>query len=205
MSDAPSVVVFDLGAVLVDWDPRHLYESMILDPEARERFLSEVVPSDWNARMDAGEDFETVIAERKLAFPEWTGALDAYWARWPEMLNGPIQGSVRIVEDLHRAGVLMYALTNWSQQTFPFATERFRFLERFQGIVVSGEEKIVKPNPEIYRRLTERYELEPSSIFFTDDNPANVEAARAEGWHAHLFTSPEKLREALGEAGFRIG
>ena len=201
MSGDVEAVVFDLGGVLVDWNPRYLYRRIFDDEAVMERFLALATPSAWNHRMDEGVPFAEAIAERKTRFPEWAVELDAYWARWPEMLGGAIDDTVRILEELGDRGVPLYALTNWSAETFPFARARYAFLDRFEDIVVSGIERVAKPSPALYRRLTERNRLDPAQLLFVDDKPENVRAARALGWAGVVFEDPPRLRRALVERG----
>ncbi len=192
-------VVFDLGGVLIDWNPRHLYRALIPDEARREHFLAEVCPQSWNERQDAGRSLAEATAERIARFPEHAELIAAYYGRWEEMLGGAIAETVALLEALHRRGVPLYALTNWSAETFPVGRRRFGFLERFRGIVVSGEERVIKPDAAIFRVLCERYALTPQCCLFIDDNPANVEAAAALGFAAHRFTDGDGLRSRLNE------
>lgn len=194
-------VIFDLGGVLIDWNPRYLYRSLFTEEAEMERFLAEVCPPSWNLTLDAGRSFEEAIAERVRLFPQEEARIRAWRERWPEMLKGPIEGTVAILEALHARGVPLFALTNWSAETYPHAEARYPFLNRFESVLVSGREKLVKPNPAIYRRLLERARLTPGETLFIDDVPANVEGARAVGLQAHRFLSPEALREELQRRG----
>ena len=198
---SPSTVVFDLGGVLIDWDPRYAYRQMGGSEAEIEHFLEHVAVSEWNRQMDAGKPFAEAIAERKERFPEHAEWLDAWWSRWPDMLGGAIDGTVQILRDLLDAGTPVYALTNWSAETFPIAQERFDFLDWFEGIVVSGEIQKAKPDAEIYHHLADDFGITLPEAVFIDDLPANVEAARSVGLHGIRFEGPEKLRldlEALG-------
>lgn len=195
-------VVFDLGGVLIDWNPQHLYRRLIADAAARERFLAEVCPQSWNERQDAGRPLAEATAERLARFPGETALIEAYYGRWEEMLAGAFADTVELLEALHARDVLLYALTNWSAELFPVARRRFEFLRRFRGIVVSGEEKLIKPDPAIFRLLCERHGLAPARCLFIDDNPANVEAAAALGFAAHRYRSAAALRDCL--AGLRL-
>jgi 2-haloacid dehalogenase len=189
-------VVFDLGGVLIDWNPRYLYRQLLPAPEV-ERFLGEVATPEWNVQMDEGKPFAEAIAERKADHPEHGALLDAYFDRWDEMLGGAIDGTVRILERLHAEGVPLYALTNWSAETFPHAERRFEFLALFRDILVSGVERMVKPNPSIYRRLLDRNHLPPADGVFIDDNLPNVHGAEGVGLTAIHFRNPEQLQPEL--------
>lgn len=190
-------VVFDLGGVLIDWNPRRLYRKLLPDDASIEAFLAEVCTAEWNLQQDAGRSWAEAVAELSARFPERAELIAAYHLRWEEMLGGAIEDAVALLEELHAAGVPLYALTNWSHETFPIARRRFRFLDRFRGIVVSGEERAAKPDPRIYRVLLERYRLDPAATLFIDDVPRNVEGARAAGMEAILFSSAAQLRRDL--------
>ena len=195
-------VVFDLGGVLIDWNPRHLYRKLFAgDEAAMEAFLATVVDRQWNARQDAGRPFAEAVAEATARHPRYATLIEAYDTRWDEMLGGAIEASVALLDALRRRGVALYALTNWSKDKFPIARARFAFLDWFEGIVVSGEEGVAKPDAAIFHRLLERYGLEPRTSLFIDDTAVNVEAARGLGFQAHHFRSPEALHAALRELG----
>jgi 2-haloacid dehalogenase len=197
-----SQVVFDLGGVLIDWNPRHLYRKIFGDDEtAMEGFLAEVCSPEWNAQQDAGRSFAEAVAEREALYPQHAELIAAYFERWPEMLGGPIEESVSVLASLKQAQVPVFALTNWSRETFPFALERFDFLRWFDGIVVSGEEGLAKPDPQIYRVLTERYAVVPEQAVFIDDSAANVDAAHAMGMVGIHFQNDGQLHGQLHELG----
>jgi 2-haloacid dehalogenase len=189
-------VVFDLGGVLIDWDPRHLYRKL-LDDEEMERFLATVCTADWNRELDGGRSFAEAVNSLSREYPDHAELIAAYHQRWDEMLAGAIPSSVSVLDDLRASGVVVHALTNWSAETFGVARQRFPFLAWFDGIVVSGEVGITKPDPGIYRLLFERFSLEPERVVFIDDAPANVEAAAALGMHGIRFTSGQALRAEL--------
>jgi 2-haloacid dehalogenase len=197
-----NAVVFDLGGVLIDWNPRHLYRKLFPgDAAAMELFLTTVVDFEWNAHQDAGRPFAEAVADASARHPQHASLIEAFDSRWEEMLAGPIHGTVTLLVSLRQRGVPLYALTNWSRDKFPIARARFDFLAWFDGIVVSGEEGLVKPDPAIFHRLTARYGIKPSTTLFIDDSEKNVVAARNLGFKAHHFLSPEGLRATLGECG----
>jgi 2-haloacid dehalogenase len=190
-------VIFDFGGVLIDWNPRHLYRKLLSDENAIEEFLSTTCTHAWNERQDAGRPWSEAVAELIERTPQQRALIEAYWHRWPEMLGGPIEATVAIADDLRRRGVPLYGLTNWSAETFPYARERFDFINWFDGIVVSGEEGVIKPSPAIFRILLERFELDAHDAVFVDDNRHNVDAAAALGFDAHHFRSAATLRSHL--------
>lgn len=198
MSEANvDVVVFDLGGVLVDWDPRYLYAKLIPDEAERERFLSEVCNMEWNHRLDRGIPFSTAVKAKQSEHPDWAEHIAAYHERWPEMLGDAIEGSVQILEELQAKDVRLFALTNWSAETFPFAEAKYPFLSVFEDIVVSGQERMAKPEIDFYCLLTDRHGLDASRCLFIDDREKNVQAARLAGMQAVTFTTPEALRKDL--------
>ncbi|GAB3785678.1 HAD family hydrolase [Dyella agri] len=194
-------VVFDLGGVLVDWNPRYLYRQLFDDEAAMERFLAEVCTPHWNERQDAGRPWGEAIAELSAAHPRHAALIAAYRERWDDMLRGPIPGSVAILDELRARSVPLYALTNWSQETFPLARRIFRFMDAFRGIVVSGEERLIKPDPAIFQLLMSRHGLDAARTVYIDDVLRNVEAAARQGMHALHFRDPAALRDELCRAG----
>lgn len=193
-------IVFDLGGVLVDWNPRYLYRKVFDSEEKVTWFLENICTNQWNGQQDAGRtlnDATELLVEKK---PEYTNEIRAYYQRWTEMLNGPIEGTLNILKQLRaQNGHRLLALTNWSQETFPTALEIFEFLHWFEGIVVSGDEKLIKPDPGIYQILFERYQIEPHESVFIDDSLPNVIASRELGMHALHFKGPEQLARELKE------
>ena len=159
--------------------------------------MSNVCTSQWNTQQDAGRPFAEGIALLENKFPEYKFAINFYRSRWEEMLGGAITGSVAVLRELKDRGYRVYALTNWSAETFPLAQKHYDFLTWFNGIIMSGEEKLVKPDPMIYSRLLERYQLTASNCVFIDDNAANISKAADLGFETILFTGPENLRRAL--------
>ena len=193
------VVVFDLGGVLIDWNPRHLYRKLFADEATMEWFLAEVCHGAWNLEQDRGRTFAAAIEEAALRHPDQRAMIEAYHARWDEMLAGAIDGSVAILEELAAAGCELHALSNWSAETFPLARPRFAFLERFGTILVSGDERLVKPDARIFQLLLERIAHPAQRCIYIDDSKPNVAAAAALGFDAIAFTSPSALRAALVE------
>ena len=196
------MVVFDLGNVLIPWDPRNLY-ARLLDRPAMERFLAEVCTPAWNLELDRGRPWTVAVAELVARHPGHAALIRAYDERWEEMLGEPVAGSVALLEELHAAGTPLYALTNWSAEKFRVARARFGFLGRFRDIVVSGEVGLVKPDPAIFRLLLDRHRIAAGDCVFIDDSADNVAAAAALGFHAIRFTDPASLRADLEPLGVR--
>jgi len=193
-----NIVVFDLGGVLIDWDPRYLYCKLFNDDEAAiEHFLSTVCTREWNLAQDAGRSFAEGARLLKQQHPDKAESIDAYGARFDEMMAGPIAGTVEILAELRDCGAPLYGLTNWSAETFPLALKRFEFLTWFRGILVSGEVGATKPDPRIYALMLARFAIVPQRAVYIDDNPANAEAARRFGIHGIHFTTPDALRREL--------
>ena len=191
-------ILFDLGGVLIDWDPRHLFKNIFIDLEEMEYFLNKVANSDWNEEQDAGRSFEEGIDLLIKDHPDYEREIKAYYYRWPEMLNGPIEGTLDILRILKKERKYsLYALTNWSAQTFPYARENFKFLNWFEDILVSGDEGMKKPSPEIYELTASRFNLNPATTLFIDDSLRNVNAAIACGFQAVQFETPELLKSYL--------
>nr|WP_269822152.1 HAD family phosphatase [Aggregatibacter actinomycetemcomitans] len=189
---------------MVDWNPRHLYRKIFSNDAEMERFLAEVCNSEWNARQDAGRFWSEGVAEAVKQHPQYEAEIRAYHERWTETLNGAIDDTVALLEPLKRSGVRLLALTNWSNETFHFAEERFPFLTEFEGILVSGYERLAKPDPRIFNLLIERYHLNPQHTVFIDDNLRNVEGARNVGLHTLQFTHAQKLKQDLITLGVKF-
>ena len=204
-TSAIDTVVFDLGNVLIDWNPRYLFRKLYREEVAKmEHFLTEVCSSEWNECQDAGRPWEEGVAEAVARHPEHAEMIRAYHHRWEEMLGEPIQESIELLDEVRRAGLRVLALTNWSHETFPVALQKFEFLSWFEGIVVSGHEKLIKPDPAIFRVLISRYSIDPSRAVFIDDNIRNVAGAEQVGMRALHFTSAVKLRSDLKELGVGV-
>ena len=191
-------IVFDLGGVLIDWNPRYVYRHIFDTEEEVEDFLTNITVMEWNVQQDAGRPLSEATQMLIAEHPKWKKEIEAYYGRWEEMLGGAIDGTVDILKkcvDDKRYSVL--ALTNWSAETFPIAQKHYDFLTWFEGIVVSGEEKCIKPDPEIYNILLSRYNLIPEETVFIDDNMNNIQAAQALNIHGIHFTSPAELAKDL--------
>ena len=199
------VVVFDLGGVLIDWNPRHLYRKLFDDESAMEDFLARICTPAWNLGMDAGRPFAEGIAGLVARHPGQAPLIEAYHARWGEMVTGAIEGSVRHLEALTADGREVFALTNWSAETFRPTRARFPFLDLFAHILVSGDVGLVKPDPAIYRLLLARIGRPAEACLFIDDSAANVAAAVGLGFDAIRFESPEQLGHALARRGLPHG
>ncbi len=173
-------VIWDLGNVLIRWDPRNLYRRYFgADVASMDWFLANVCTPSWNEQLDAGVPFAAAIEDLSRRFPEHRAMIAAYGAEWSQMLGEPIEANVQLLRQLKDRAVPLYALTNWSAETFPIAKARFDFLQLFDGVVVSGIERLVKPDPAIYRLILDRYQLDPAHTHFIDDSAKNIEAARA--------------------------
>ncbi|HEU5009470.1 MAG TPA: HAD family phosphatase [Gaiellaceae bacterium] len=201
IDSALTTVVFDLGGVLVDWDPRYLYRQLFDDADAMESFLTEVTTAEWNAHQDAGRPWAEAIEVLVAEYPERRELIEAFHRRWPEMLAGEIPGTVEVLAELRAADIRLLALSNWSAELFPIARERFDFLEWFEAIVISGDVGVNKPDRRIFEHLVVRFGIEPKAALFVDDSPANVDAAQTLGFHVVQFTDAPALRIELVELG----
>jgi len=194
-------IMFDLGGVLIDWNPRHLYRKVYGEAET-EFFLANVCTSSWNLALDGGRSYKEAIAEKQASWPEYREAIAWWETRWAEMLGGPIAATVALLKDLHEREHPLFALTNWSAETFPEARRRYDFLAWFQDIIVSGEEGLVKPDPALYHLAARRSGLAPADLVFIDDSRPNVEAAKSLGFDAIQFTNATALKQGLVKRGF---
>ncbi|WP_293854167.1 HAD family phosphatase [uncultured Alsobacter sp.] len=200
----PSVVVFDIGNVLLDWDPRHLYRKMFDDHARMEHFLAEVCTPAWNIEQDRGRLFRDAVAELVARHPHLDAEIRAFDERWLETVSGTIQGSVDLLAELQAQGVPTYAITNFSAEKFVDAQRVWPFLGSFLDVIVSGEHRVLKPDPAIYRLLLDGNGLAAEACVFIDDSPKNVAGAQAVGMHALHFTSADKLRADLKGFGFPV-
>ena len=194
-------IVFDLGSVLIEWNPRHLYRKVFSDEAKMEWFLANVCHNDWNLAQDRGRTFDDAVVEATARHPKHAAEIAMYRDRWMEMVPGAIMGSVEILEELHKKGAPLYAITNWNGDTFRATRNRFPFLNLFRDIVVSGDEKMLKPAPEIFHLLAKRNKLSLADSIFVDDSLKNVRGAEAVGMKGHHFTSSEGLRSDLVRRG----
>ncbi|WP_017666015.1 HAD family hydrolase [Porphyrobacter sp. AAP82] len=194
-------VVFDVGRVLFHWDLGALFAKLIDDPAERDWFLSHVVTEEWHFEHDRGRALADMLPERIALFPQYESHIRAYATRFNETLTGPVEGSHELVERLAGAGVPLYCLTNFGDEFFAAFRPTAPVFDHFIDIIVSGEEKVAKPEPRIYAIVEERSGRSGAQMFFTDDNPANIAAARARGWDAHLFTDAASLEAQLVAAG----
>ena len=201
-----SLAVFDLGGVLIDWNPRHLYRKLFDgDEKAMEHFLATVCTPSWNAQQDAGRTFANACASLRLAHPRQAGLIDAWFERYDEMLAGPILGTVDLLTELRARGVPLYALSDWSAETFPVALKRFEFLQWFRGVLISGQVGLLKPDPHFFQLFLETFAIDPARAIYIDDRKPNVAAAAAFGMEGILFTDPPALRAELVRVGLIPG
>ena len=205
MNRSVDAIIFDLGGVLIDWNPRYVYREIFKTEEETEWFLENVTTSEWNENQDAGYPLHKATEELIAKHPEWEPEIKAYYGRWLEMLGDQVHETVEILQQLKKTGKYeLYALTNWSAETFPHALERFDFFKMFKAVVVSGEEKIKKPSAAFYKIIIDRYHLDPSKTVFIDDSLRNVKGAEAVGITGIHFHNPSQLKEALQRMGVEI-
>ena len=190
-------LIFDFGKVLIDWDPHYLYDPYFGDRTRTDWFLKNICTMEWNTQMDGGKAFATGIAELSALHPEWSAEIEMFHSRWTEMVGGAVPGMYELMKSLKAAGHHLYGLSNWSAETFPLVRDRFPSLRLLEGMVVSGYEGIVKPDPAIYELLLRRYGLDARDCIFIDDNQDNVAGAAAVGIRGIRFTSLSDLRAAL--------
>ena len=198
-------IVFDFGGVLIDWNPRYLYRTYFNDDREMEYFLSHVCTGEWNAEHDRGRTFDEGVRLLEERFPQYSEAIRLYRDGWESMLHGEFPGTVALLMKLKKLGYGIYGLTNWSAETFPIARSKYPVLHRFDGIVVSGQEKLIKPDPRIFRILLERYGLNAGECIFIDDSPANIETAARLGFNTVLFDNignvTRRVAALTGESG----
>lgn len=195
-------IVFDLGGVLIDWNPRYLYRKLLPSEEEIEYFLSHICTPEWNAQQDAGRPFREGAALLKQQYPQHAELIDAYVRRWDETLGDAHWETVEVLREVKQMGMPVYALTNWSAETFPVARKKFDFLNWFDGILVSGEVRLKKPDPAIFRLLLQKYRIDPSRTIYIDDVRENIIAADRLGFRTIHFHGVAKLRTSLRELGF---
>ena len=199
-------IIFDLGGVLVDWNPEYVYLDVFDgDQKKMQWFFDEVCTFDWNENQDAGYPIAQATADRIKLFPQYEEWIRMFYGRWEEMLGGPIEGTVALLKKLvENPDYKVVALTNWSAETFPVALKRFEFLHWFEGIVVSGTEKTRKPFLDIYQITLDRYQLNPKESLFIDDNKRNIEAAEELGIQTIHFQNPIQLQTTLEKIGIEV-
>ncbi|WP_066733920.1 MULTISPECIES: HAD family phosphatase [Hyphomicrobiales] len=196
--------VFDVGNVLIRWDPFRVYREMIPDEAKRQWFLQNVCTSAWNLEQDRGRSWEEGVALLVASHPEWEAQIRAYDERWHEAVPGMIEDSVAVLEALKARGEKVYAITNFSREKWAECLIRFPFLQSFDGVVVSAHERVIKPDPAIYRILLERYDLAAEDCVFIDDSAKNIETARALGMQGIHFVEPVDLRAELARCGIAV-
>ena len=194
-------IVFDFGGVLVDWNPRYLFRDIFKDDEKMEYFLGNICTDSWNVQQDAGRTLAEGTKLLQEEFPEHSAMIQQFYDGWKVMLKDEIPENSRLLSQFDREKFRLFGLTNWSGETFPIALERFPFFSEFEGIVVSGDEKMIKPNKEIYLLLLDRYDLKPEDSIFIDDNYNNIVAANKLGFHTIHYTEGVNLENRLLELG----
>lgn len=205
MANSFDTIIFDLGGVLIDWNPRYVYRKIFKTEEEVDWFLQNVTTPEWNENQDAGYPLHNATEELVAKHPEWEPEIKAYYGRWLEMLGEDIHDTVEILRQLKETGMYkLYALTNWSAETFPHALERFDFFKAFDGVVVSGQEKMRKPSAEFYNIIINRYHLNPEKTIFIDDSLRNVKGAEVVGITGIHFHNPSQLRDELRRKGIEI-
>ena len=190
-------IVFDLGNVLIDWDPRHLYRKLLPNETEMKWFLENVCNDEWNIKHDKGQSFDKGISELSKLYPQYTDLIKNWFDRWEEMLGGPIEDTVELLAELKKLGFPLYILSNWSAETFPKAEAIYEFLKWFDGKIISGEVGKIKPDPEIFHILTNTYNLNPENSVFIDDKLKNIEAANLIGFQGIHFKNAVSLRNDL--------
>ena len=195
-------IIFDFGGVLMDWNPRYFFKDYFNDDEKMEFFLRNIADDDWNAEQDRGRSLAEGTEILVTKFPEWETEIRAYYDNWTTMLRSDIPENVAVLRQLKHSDYELFGLTNWSAETFPYALANYDFFEIFNGkIVVSGEEKLIKPNPEIWHVLLNRYQIKAEESVFIDDNPKNIETAKNLGFITVHITEETNLAEELRELG----
>jgi 2-haloacid dehalogenase len=193
-----TTIIFDLGNVLIDWNPKYVFDKLFDDEEKKKFFFENICTMEWNEMQDAGRPIKEATEELVAKHPDWRKYIEAYYAQWKDMLGGPIHDTVEIFRHLKQSGKYkLYALTNWSAELFPYALATYDFLHWFDGRVVSGEEKMKKPEPKFYYVLLDRFQVTPEHALFIDDNLRNIKAAQEIGINAIHFTAPQQLKDEL--------
>lgn len=199
-------IVFDLGGVLIDWNPDYVYREIFPDEKERKWFYQNICTPDWNEEQDAGRSLQEATELLVTKFPEHENNIRTYYKRWEEMLGGPIPDTVEILRHLKfNTDKKLYALTNWSHETFPVALQKYDFLHWFDGRIVSGEEKTRKPFVDIYQKLIDRFNIDPSKAIYVDDNERNLFPAKGLGFTTIHFKNPQQFKKSLLESGIVLG
>ncbi|MEM7687888.1 MAG: HAD family phosphatase [Pseudomonadota bacterium] len=201
VSHGGKAAVFDVGRVLYHWQLRALFEKLIDDADELDWFLANVVTEEWHFEHDRGRPIAQMVRERTALFPQYEALIRAYATRFNETVPGPVEGTHALVERLHASGVPLFCLTNFGDEFWQAFRPTRPIFDRFDDIIVSGVEKVAKPEPRIYEIVEQRSGRVDDALFFTDDNPANIEAAQKRGWDAHLFTDAATLERQLTTAG----
>ena len=194
-------IIFDFGGVLFDWNPRYLYDDLFEDKAELEYFLSHVCSPAWNEQQDAGRPWEEAISLAQQRHPKYHDLIRRYRADWEVMLRGTIDTNIKLIPRIKEKQYGLYGLTNWSADTFELTRNKYPFLNEFDGIVVSGEEKLIKPDPEIYILLLERYQLEANECLFIDDNLSNIEMSKSLGFEGIHYVKDIDLEGRLKQHG----
>lgn len=192
-----STIILDFGSVLVDWNPHYLYDPYFGDKAKTDWFITNICTPEWNAQMDTGKPFAEGIAEKIAEHPEYEKEICLYWDEWDKMMGNQIEGMQELLQELRRKGYHLYGLSNWSAETFRQVRPRYPIFDLLDGIVLSGIEKTIKPAPEIYRILLDRYQIVPNEAVFLDDNSANIEGAKALGIHGIVFHSASQVQQEI--------
>ncbi len=198
-------VVFDFGGVLIDWNPQYFLGDYFVSDADSAAFMEQIDFHMWNEKMDMGMAIDEVCRRLKLDHPQHHHIFDAYEKQWLKTLSGPIEGTVDILRGLDAKNVPLYGITNYNQDTLRMTMDAYDFFQVFKGIIVSGEEKMIKPDPKIYQLLLKRYGLSAEKLLFIDDRSENIDAAKALGFHGHVFTTPEELARDLKNYDFNVG
>lgn len=204
MSGTVKAVVFDVGRVIVQWDLRHLFAKLIEDETRLAWFLANVVTEDWHFEHDAGRPLADMVPERKALFPDHADLIDAYASRFLETIPGPVAGTAQLIRALDNAGVPLFAITNFGAEFWEMFLPTQPVLNRFRDIVVSGQERLAKPDPAIFRLAQRRFGHAPEEMLFIDDNAVNIAAARREGWQVHHFVGAPGLAADLRGRGLLV-
>lgn len=198
-------IVFDFGGVLMDWNPRYFFRDYFNDDERMEYFLTHIAQQEWNEEQDRGRALAEGTEIQVKKFPEWEKEIRAYYDNWTVMLKSDIPHNVEVLRKLGKTDYQLYGLTNWSAETFPYALENYDFFQLFNGkIVVSGTEKLIKPDPKIWHILLERYALQAGESVFIDDSLRNIEMAQSLGFKTVHITPDTNLEEELNNLGVKF-